>query len=145
LQVFDRYESIEFNPFALEPDTEYQVTIAAGLEDIYGQTLGQPVTVTFKTSDVAADLWAPEGLNIFPPHEGLQLNLSAVNLPDQSYQAAYRVVQPQDLVYLDPVYDSYSALTLLPDTIAGVPLRSLRCPRKINPAGNCGTSAGALG
>ncbi|AFY69762.1 alpha-2-macroglobulin domain protein [Thalassoporum mexicanum PCC 7367] len=114
LQVYDGSTAIELNPYALEPATTYQVTIAAGLEDAYGQSLSQPESIEIQTSDVAADLWAPEGLNIFPPHEGLQLNLEAVNLPDRSYRAAYKVVQPDELIVLDAAYDTYSASELLP-------------------------------
>lgn len=101
LRAYDNERVISLNPWALAPQTTYQITIGAGLKDKFGQTLEKPVTVEYKTGEVAADFWAPSGLNIFPVTKSVQLNLSAVNLPTSQYKAAYRVVQPTDLVYTD--------------------------------------------
>lgn len=114
LRVYDTDRLIALNPWALEPDTTYQITIAPDLKDQFGQTLGKPVTITYKTGDVAADFWAPSGLNIFPANQNLQLNLSAVNLPKPEYRAAFRVLQPTDLVYTDTAYPRDQGQTLLP-------------------------------
>lgn len=99
LQAYDGETIVNLNPWALEPATTYTITLGANLKDKFGQTLGKPVSVQYQTGDVAPELWAPSGLNIFPTTKELQLNFSAVNLPDGAYKAAYRVIQPADLVY----------------------------------------------
>jgi hypothetical protein len=104
VQAYDGDRSVILNPWALEPATTYTITIGADLKDKFGQTLGKPVTLQYETGDVAADLWAPTGLNIFPSGQDLQLHVSAVNLPNSTYKAAYQVVQPADLVYSDSAY-----------------------------------------
>lgn len=115
VRAYDDDPVVRLNPWALEPNTPYTITINAGLEDRFGQTLEEPVTVTYTPGDLTADLWAPTGLNIFPASQDLQLNLSAVNLPDGAYKAAYRVVQPTDLVRTDSAYPRGDRPNLLPD------------------------------
>ena len=109
----DRY--VTFNPWSLEPDTNYTITIGEKLEDKFGQTLEKPVTLEFNPGDLAADIWTPRGLNIFPGNTNLQLNISTVNLPKSQYQAAYRVVQPTDLVYTNSASPQGNGNNLLPD------------------------------
>ncbi|MDX2216218.1 MAG: alpha-2-macroglobulin [Oculatellaceae cyanobacterium bins.114] len=118
LQSYDGDTLINLNPWSLEPATTYTITLGANLKDQFGQTLGQPVTVDYETGDVAAELWAPSGLHIFPSTKDLQLNISTVNLPDQQYKAAYRVVQPTDLVYTDSAYPLGEGNDLLPQSSA---------------------------
>jgi uncharacterized protein YfaS (alpha-2-macroglobulin family) len=71
--------------------------------------------VQYTPGNLTADLWAPSGLNIFPASQNLQLNLSAVNLPDRAYQEAYAMVQPTDLVGTDTAYPRSDRPNLLPD------------------------------
>lgn len=99
LQINDEDRIVSINPYALEPATTYTITIGANLKDKFGQTLGKPVTIQYETGDLAGDIWAPADLNIFPTGKDLQLNINTVNLPEANYKAAYRVVQPTDLVY----------------------------------------------
>ncbi|BAZ29923.1 alpha-2-macroglobulin domain-containing protein [Cylindrospermum sp. NIES-4074] len=99
LQINEEDRIVTINPYALEPATTYTITIGANLKDKFGQTLGKPVTVKYETGDLAGDIWAPADLNIFPTGKDLQLNINTVNLPEANYKAAYRVVQPTDLVY----------------------------------------------
>lgn len=113
VQVYQDEKVANINPWALEPNSRYTLTIGADLKDRFGQTLGQAQTVEFSTSDIAADIWVPSGLNIFPPGKDLQLNLSTVNLP--GYKAAFKVVQPADLVYTDSAYPRENGGSLLPD------------------------------
>ncbi|MEO0353572.1 MAG: alpha-2-macroglobulin family protein [Cyanobacteria bacterium P01_A01_bin.3] len=40
-----------------------------------------------------------EGLNVFPAVQGVNLNIASVNLPDATYRAQYRVVDPKELAY----------------------------------------------
>lgn len=114
VQIEEGERTVALNPWALEPRTAYTITIAAGLKDKFGQTLEKPVTLAYETGDVAADIWAPANLNIFPAGKDLQLNLTAVNLPDNAYKAIYRVIQPEDLVYWESAYPQYSGAELLP-------------------------------
>lgn len=113
IRAYDDYNLITLNPWALEPATNYTVTIGADLKDRFGQTLGKPLTLNYNTGDVAADIWAPSDLNIFPTDKNLQLNISTVNLPDSEYQAAYQIVQPTDLIYTDTAYPRQQETDLL--------------------------------
>ena len=99
VRAYDDSKDVTFNPWALEADTAYTITLGANIKDKFGQTLGKPVKVQYKTGDLAGEIWAPSDLNIFPADQDLELNLYAVNLPESKYRAAYRVVKPTDLVY----------------------------------------------
>ncbi|PSB25773.1 alpha-2-macroglobulin family protein [Stenomitos frigidus] len=116
VRAYEGDRIITLNPWALEPATNYTITLGADLKDKFGQTLGKPAIVSYATGDVAADLWAPSGLNIFPTGKNLQLNLSTVNL--SSYKAAFAVVKPTDLVYADSAYPSDNGDGLLPKSSA---------------------------
>jgi uncharacterized protein YfaS (alpha-2-macroglobulin family) len=113
VRTFEGDKAINLNPWALEPDTAYTITIAANLKDTFGQTLGAPVTVNYHTGNVSPDIWAPSGLTIFPAGKNLQLNSSTVNL--SSYKSAFAVVQPTDLVYTDSAYPKENGSGLLPN------------------------------
>ena len=115
VRAYDNDTSVSLNPWALQPNTTYTITIGADLKDRFGQTLGEPVTVQYTPGDLSADLWVPNGLNIFPASQDLQLNISAVNLPDGAYTAAYKVLQPTDLVSRDSAYPRGDRPGLLPD------------------------------
>lgn len=122
--AYENYNGINLNPWALQPQTTYTITIGENLKDKFGQTLEKPVTVQYKTGDLAGDIKGPEGLNIFPSNLDLELNLGAVNLPDSAYKAAYKVVQPTDLVYTDSAYPQLEGYSLLsqPQTWQSVPI-----------------------
>ncbi|WP_152532225.1 Ig-like domain-containing protein [Leptolyngbya sp. Heron Island J] len=115
IQAYDNNPWVSLNPWSLDPNVTYTVTIGADLEDRFGQTLGESVTVEYTPSDLTGDLWAPTGLNIFPASQDLQLNISAVNLPDGAYNASYKVVQPTDLVKTDSAYPRGNDTSLLPE------------------------------
>ncbi|PMB49871.1 hypothetical protein CEN39_20040 [Fischerella thermalis CCMEE 5201] len=114
IQANDKDKIISINPYALEPTTNYTITIGGNLKDQFGQTLGKPVTVRYNTGDLAGDIWVPDGLNIFPVGKDLQLNIATVNLPEAKYKAAYRVVEPTDLVYFNSAYPKGDSNDLLP-------------------------------
>ncbi|QSJ20194.1 alpha-2-macroglobulin family protein [Nostoc sp. UHCC 0702] len=105
LQVNEQDRIVGINPYALEPAKTYTITIGGNLKDKFGQTLGKPITLKYETGDLAGDIWAPSDLNIFPAGKNLQLNINTVNLPESKYKAAYRVVQPTDLVYFNYAND----------------------------------------
>lgn len=113
IRAYDNDSLISLNPWALEPNTTYTITVGANLKDKFGQTLGQPTKIQYKTSDVAGSLWIPTDFNIFPSGQDLQLNIETVNLPDSEYQADFRVVQPTDLVYVDSAYPRGNGYDLL--------------------------------
>ncbi|MDX2100169.1 MAG: alpha-2-macroglobulin [Leptolyngbyaceae cyanobacterium bins.59] len=106
-------EGIDLNPWALEPVTTYTVTIDGNLKDEFGQTLGKTTSVKYETGDAAPDFWAPSGFNIFPAGKDLELNISSLNLPDNQYQATYRVLQPTDLVYHEAAFPQENETGLL--------------------------------
>ncbi|MBE9015587.1 Ig-like domain-containing protein [Chroococcidiopsidales cyanobacterium LEGE 13417] len=114
IQAYEGNSVVNLNPYALEPATTYTVTLGADLKDKFGQTLGKSITQKFTTSDVSPDIWVPSDLNIFPDGKNLQLNISTVNLPESRYKAAYKVVQPEDLVYIDSAYPIGDGNDLLP-------------------------------
>lgn len=89
---------------ALEPDRHYTLTIDATLRDTFGQTLGAPLTQTFDTGDLAADLWAPAGETIFPATRGIDLVVTTQNLPGP-YRATFATLEPRDLTWFDPQDD----------------------------------------
>ncbi|BAY94675.1 MULTISPECIES: alpha-2-macroglobulin family protein [unclassified Tolypothrix] len=111
IQVNDEDRIVNINPYALAPATSYTITVGANLKDKFGQTLGKPVSLKYDTGDLAGDIWVPSDLNIFPAGKDLQLNINTINLPEANYKAAYKVVQPTDLVY-----DNYAS-NLLPKPV----------------------------
>ena len=123
VQVYQGDRQANLNPWALEPATNYTITVGSNLKDKFGQTLGKPVTVNYTTGDVSPDIWVPTGLNIFPTGKDLQLDIATVNLP--TYKSAFKVVQPTDLVYTDSAYPREGGGSLLPDPSAwkSIPVR----------------------
>lgn len=114
VRAYDGERLVSLNPWALAPKTNYTVTIGADLQDKFGQRLGQAQTVQLTTSDLAAQLWAPSDLHIFPTSQSaLQLNVSTVNLA--GFQSATAIVQPTDLVYTNSAYPSPDRPNLLAD------------------------------
>jgi alpha-2-macroglobulin len=114
ISASDGDNTITLNPLVLAPDTDYTVTVGAGLKDQFGQTLGAARTVAYHSGDLAGDIWAAEGLHVFPLDTGLRLDIATVNLPKKRYNAAYRALTPADLVSFDPLNSDVSKL--LPDS-----------------------------
>jgi len=107
---------IEINPWVLTPNTDYTITIGAQLTDEFGQTLGTAKELTFNSGDVAGDIWAQQGFNIFPAGTDLSLDVETINLPEDNFQAGYRVVQPTDLVFAETPYPQGNSADLVPAT-----------------------------
>jgi alpha-2-macroglobulin len=101
IQANDGDRIVTINPYALDPAKSYTITLGSNIKDKFGQTLGSPVTVKYAAGNLAGDIWVPDGLNIFPAGKDLQLNINTINLPESKYKAAYKVVQPTDLVYFN--------------------------------------------
>ncbi|NEP02426.1 MAG: alpha-2-macroglobulin family protein [Symploca sp. SIO2E9] len=99
VQAYPDSNTVALNPWALEPETNYSITINSELQDKFGQSLGESIEVEYKTGDFTASIEAPSGLSILPATKDLKLNIATVNLPESKYQAVYRRVQPTDLVY----------------------------------------------
>ncbi|MBM0742738.1 alpha-2-macroglobulin family protein [Phormidium sp. CLA17] len=118
VRAYEGDRVVSLNPWALEPATNYTITVGADLKDSFGQTLDKPVTVSYQTGDTAPDIWAPTELHIFPTAQAkidspLQLNISTVNL--SAYRSAFAIVQPTDLVYSDSAYPQNNGKDLLPN------------------------------
>ncbi len=113
-QVDDGNTDVYVNQSWLTPATTYTITVGAGVADKFGQTLGKQTQTTVSTGDFTPNFWMPDGLNIFPADDDLQLDISSVNLPNRQYTATYRTVRPQDLVYWDSAYPDSSGSGLLP-------------------------------
>jgi alpha-2-macroglobulin len=101
LRINDGDRTIGLNPWVLDPNVQYRITLGKDLEDRFGQRLGTEQTIDYNPGDVAPDLWAPIGLNVFPTGTDLNLNLTAINLPEAEYKGSYRVLQPTDLINLN--------------------------------------------
>ena len=112
--AYENYNIVRINPWLLEPDTNYKITIGANTKDKFEQILGKPVVLDYQTGDLLGDISVPSGLKIFPSSQDLQLNISTVNLPESEYQATYKVVEPTDLVYTDSAYPRNNRKNLLP-------------------------------
>jgi len=124
VSVSDGDNTVTLNPLVLAPDTTYTVTIAPGLKDQFGQTLGNTQTVDYRSGDLAGDIWAAEGLHVFPLDTGLRLDIATVNLPTKRYSAAYRALTPADLVWMDPSYSDVSTLLPAADAWTNYPAAS---------------------
>ncbi|HEX5275278.1 MAG TPA: Ig-like domain-containing protein [Candidatus Rubrimentiphilum sp.] len=93
--------TVSINPYALAPKTGYTLSADAALQDIYGQQLGRDARGQFAAGNLSPYFWAPSGFNMFVASQNLQLQYSAVNLPGNSYHAAYHAFTPAELTYTD--------------------------------------------
>jgi uncharacterized protein YfaS (alpha-2-macroglobulin family) len=109
--------TVAINPYALTPRTSYTLSADAQLQDVYGQSLGEGVQAAFAAGDLAPYFWAPTGFNMFVASQNLQLQYSAVNLPGNTYRAAYHAIDAAELVYAD----ESDVSKLLPDPTAWSP------------------------
>ncbi len=91
-------KEIGINANALAPNTTYTVHVAHTLKDAFGQTLAHDAVATFKTGDLAPELWASGGFAIFPSTLAVALNVSTANLPGNAYRARFVRMEPQDVV-----------------------------------------------
>jgi len=96
--VGDDTRTVAINPYVLTPGTRYTITPGSGLRDIYGQAPTARAQ-TFTAGDLSAAISAPGNNAIFISSAPLALQYTATNLPQNRYRAAYRVVQPEQLVY----------------------------------------------
>jgi uncharacterized protein YfaS (alpha-2-macroglobulin family) len=114
----DDGSSIAIDPYALDPNKTYTVTIAPTLKDTFGQTLASAQTVTISTSDFSAGAWAPTGTNTIAAGANVKLNFYATNLPGNTYSSAYARVSPvtvlagTDTTKLMPDWHTWSSKTL---------------------------------
>jgi uncharacterized protein YfaS (alpha-2-macroglobulin family) len=114
----DQANAIAIDPYALDPNATYTATIADGVKDTFGQTLGHQERVTLHTSAFAPGAWAPSGVSIFPAGAPIALNFYATNLPGNRYQAAFARMTPLQLLgspgalSVLPPYATWSAQTL---------------------------------
>ena len=108
--------NVSVNAALLAPNTSYSVTIGAALQDTFGQKLGSEQHATFRTGDLAPDVWAQGGTNLFPASRDVRLNVVAVNAP-ADVRATFKALKPADVVqYPDP--DAYGKGDVLGDSAA---------------------------
>jgi uncharacterized protein YfaS (alpha-2-macroglobulin family) len=77
------------------PRTAYQVILDASITDIYGQTLGQPVTLKFTTGPMPLGLSAP-GRDLLTLDPAGQKRISIYSVNHQSLRVALYAVTPED-------------------------------------------------
>ncbi len=103
-QLSDDATSIAIDPYALDPDSTYTVTVAPSVKDVFGQTLGNARSIAVRTGDFAPGAWAPTGSSVIPAGLKVALNFYATNLPENRYQRTYARVAAQSLFdYPDPL------------------------------------------
>jgi len=100
-RLSDDGAAIEVNEYALLPATHYTLTVAATVKDVFGQTLDRAESGTFDTGDLLPEIWAPNGLSIFPSGTPIALNVTTTNLPERHYRSAFRTIDPKALVTLN--------------------------------------------
>ena len=108
LSVPDGSNQIAIDPYALDPNATYSVTVAGSVRDVFGQSLGRDERLTVTTSDFAPGAWAPSGVSIIPAGAPVALNFYATNLPGNAYRAAYASAPPVKML------GSPDALSVLP-------------------------------
>ncbi|MBV9439415.1 MAG: alpha-2-macroglobulin family protein, partial [Candidatus Eremiobacteraeota bacterium] len=113
----------------LAPQTEYRVRIGAELRDTYGQRLGAAHTAAFRTGDLAPDVWAPNGLNLFASSRDVRLNVYAVNAP-AGVRAIFRPLTPADVVLHPDVSGAPDRGDVLPPP-SSWPAFDVRGPRNV--------------
>lgn len=81
----------------LQPNTEYTLTVDAGLKDKYGNALGQAATFTFSTVDYAPYLSMPSGRVISEAYLGPRFPVKIMNVYNAPFDMkAYRT--PEDVL-----------------------------------------------
>jgi uncharacterized protein YfaS (alpha-2-macroglobulin family) len=89
---------LAIDPYALDQNAKYTVTIGTGLRDTFGQSFSSPQTVSVQTSNFAAGFWAPTETTLIPARSGVDVNFYATNLPGNAYRAAFASVGPLDIL-----------------------------------------------
>lgn len=98
VQLSDDATSFAIDPYALDPNAHYAVTLAGSIKDVFGQTLGRTQTLSIRTGNFAPGAWAPTGTNVIPAGAPVALNFYATNLPQNRYRVAYARASPQQLL-----------------------------------------------
>jgi uncharacterized protein YfaS (alpha-2-macroglobulin family) len=137
--------TVAINPYALTPRTSYTLSADAQLQDVYGQSLAEGAQAAFAAGDLSPYFWAPTGFNMFVASQNLQLQYSAVNLPGNTYRAAYHAIDPAELVYVD----ESDVSQLLPDPaqwspFAITPARNVQTTIAVPVRNRLGSAAGML-
>lgn len=105
---------LALNPWVFDADTQYSITLNADLKDIYGQTLGQSVSVDYATGDLLPLLSLPTGFHIFPAGQNLQLHVESMNIPDDTLRAIYLDIEPKDAIATFQKQQAIDGYHLLP-------------------------------
>jgi alpha-2-macroglobulin len=109
VSVPDDSSAIAINPYELNPNSTYMVTIHSGVKDTFGQTFGHEQTFSMQTGNFTPGAWAPTGTTVMPAGAKIALNFYATNLPDNQYRMAFASVPPVAML------GNIDALSHLPD------------------------------
>jgi alpha-2-macroglobulin len=90
--------SVAIDPYVLNPDSSYTLSVGATIRDVFGQTLSSPQTFTIQTKGFAPGFWAPEGVNVFPSRDNVALNVYGTNVSGDRYRAAFSTLSPSALI-----------------------------------------------
>jgi hypothetical protein len=118
-QISGSSTSISIDPYALEPDRDYTITIGTGVKDVYGQSLSAPAQIAVHTGDFAPGEWAPDGATLIPANSGVDVNFYATNLPGNTYRAAFAALSPERMLAQPQAAD------VLPSPPSSWPLQTL--------------------
>lgn len=137
--------AVSVNPYAFNARTSYTISADSSLQDVYGQQLGKTAESKFVSGNLSAYFWAPGSFNMFLTNQRLQLQYSAINLPGNTYRAAYHPMTPGELVSTDESYPTQ----VLPDASEWTPYTFAAAPNvqaQINVpiAGRLGSPGGVL-
>lgn len=109
---------LAIDPYALDPNAHYTVTVGTGVKDVFGQSLAKPAVLSVDTSNFAPGFWAPSGWSVVPAGAGVNLNFYATNLPKNRYQSNFAPLS------IDNVLTQVDPSKVLGDS-SGWPVRTL--------------------
>jgi uncharacterized protein YfaS (alpha-2-macroglobulin family) len=90
--------TISIDPYALDPNANYTLTIGTGLKDVFGLSLAQSAQVPIHTGNFAPGAWAPQGTTLLPADAGIDINFYATNVPGNAYRAAFAPLKALQLL-----------------------------------------------
>ncbi len=120
-------------PGRFKPGTTYQVKIAAGAADVFGQTHGRPLEASIRTDDLLPSLQVGSRLGLIERASGPKLPVEVVNLK-QLDVSLWSLSTPELVRLLSRVdRDDKKAVSRPPDFTAAVPLSYAKNQSRVHP------------